>query len=553
MERRRYRRILWFFARVLIAAAWWDIFLPAVGLRRLSARGRSQRYRRAAASFRQLAVQMGGVLIKVGQFLSARLDVLPPEIIQELADLQDEVQPEDFTEIRRVAESELQAPLEERYAWFDPQPLAAASIGQVHAARLRWSDENGERELPVVVKVQRPQIEAVVKVDLAALRVVAGWVHRYPPLRKHVNLPALLQEFSQSLFEEIQYLHEGKNAETFAAHFAGRADVRVPQVYWSHTTQRVLTLEDVRGIKITDYAAIEAAGIPRSEVSVRLFNTYLQQIFEDRFFHADPHPGNLFIQPGPQPADGSPRPWTLVFVDFGMVGTISPNVLDGLREGLFAVVTRDGARVVKAYQILGVLLPNADLELLEQANNRVFDRFWGKTSPEIMEMKSEEALEFMQEFSGLLYEMPFQLPENFILLGRCLAILSGICTGLDAEFNLWTSVAPYGEKLMRSEGGQNWKTWLSEAGKILQTAVGLPMRADALISRLEQGKLEVRTPDLRTQLARLERSQRRTAAAVVFAAFLLTAAQLYLAGSLLLAGLAAGGALMALISLLLFP
>jgi len=209
--------------------------------------------------------------------------------------------------------------------------------------------------------------------------------------------------------------------------------------------------------------------------------------------------------------------------------------------------------VVKAYQILGVLLPNADLELLEQANNRVFDRFWGKTSPEIMEMKSEEALEFMQEFSGLLYEMPFQLPENFILLGRCLAILSGICTGLDAEFNLWTSVAPYGEKLMRSEGGQNWKTWLSEAGKILQTAVGLPMRADALISRLEQGKLEVRTPDLRTQLARLERSQRRTAAAVVFAAFLLTAAQLYLAGSLLLAGLAAGGALMALISLLLFP
>ena len=534
MNASRYARILIFFGPLLIKFGFWDILLPWLGLRQLSMKTRPQRLSKAARDFRDLAIDMGGVMIKVGQFLSARLDVLPSQVTDELARLQDEVRPESYKDIRQVIENEFNQPLESLFLDFQPEPLASASIGQVHRASLLTRDEldpSQEMILPVVVKVQRPGIQTIIETDLAALDVVTGWLNRYPPLRKHVNLKALLGEFSQTIHQEMDYLNEGKNAETFQKNFKGHREVLVPKVYWQRTTVRVLTLEDVLAIKITDYQAIEEAGIDRAEVANILLDTYLKQVFEDRFFHADPHPGNLFVLPGPPsqacPDQLSPR-WRLVFVDFGMAGTVPDNIYQGLREMLVALGTRDAARVVKSYQILDVLLPSADLELLERAEKHVLDRFWGKSIPDIMKIRHDEVRQFIREFRQLIYDMPFQVPENMILLGRSLAILSGICTGLNPEFNFWPRIAPYAQKLIEADSG--WEFWFKEFSQTLGTLIALPKRTDAIYQRIEQGSLVVKNPELNQQMQRLIQAMRQLTAGLFMAMFFLGALQLFLAG-----------------------
>jgi len=545
MFRKRYRRILFFFARVTLSIIWWDIFLSQIGFRKLAQRNRAERYARYARQFRFMAARMGGVLIKMGQFLSTRLDVLPGYITDELAGLQDEVQPENFEDIRRVVEAEFDMTLEEKYAWFDPQPMAAASIGQAHKARLSQADS---AITEVVVKVQRPHIEEIVDVDLSAVRIPIGWLNHYKPIRKRVNVFALLDEFSRSLHEEIDYLNEGKNAERFGDNFAGDPTICVPQVIWSHTTRRVLTLEDVSAIKISDYEALEAAGIDRKEVAKRLMNIYLKQLFEHSFFHADPHPGNLFILP--KPTEEDPSAWVLTFIDFGMTGSVTPAMLKNLREVCISVGTRDAQRMVKAYKDMGVLLPGADTDMLVQASQAVFDRFWGRSTSEMMEISEEEMKEFVRQFGKLLYDMPFQIPESLILLGRCVGILSGMCSGLDPEFNIWNGVVPYARKLISDDGTTmgGLQGFAKEVINTLGSLAGLPHRAESLMTRLEQGKLEVRTTQLENQVARLAHNLRHAAAAVVFAALLLSAVQLYLAGEYLPAGILAGLALVALIA-----
>lgn len=549
--RQRYQRILWFFGGVLLHVIWWDLVLPKIGLGGRSRRTRPARLQRIAARFRVLAVQMGGVMIKVGQFLSARLDVLPRAITDELIGLQDEVQPESFADVRAVLESEMQATLEEKYLFFDPLPLASASIGQVHRAQIQFAAFAATPHQPagdpaavhVVVKVQRPHIQEIVETDLAALRVVTGWIQRYPPIRRRLNVTALMEEFSRSLYEEMDYLAEAKNGETFAANFAGQPAVRVPRIDWSHTTRRVLTMEEIRAIKISEYAHISAAGIERAEVANRLFDTYLKQIFEDRFFHADPHPGNLFVLP--QPPDGESSPdWQLVFVDFGMIGQVPPRLLNGLREILISVGTQDVGRMVRAYQSMEILLPGADLDLLEKAGQRVFDRFWGKSTTEMVSMGQQEAMAFAHEFGDLLYEMPFQVPENLILLGRSVSILSGICSGLNPDFNIWERVMPYASRLVSAEqGGQ--KVWLREGLAILQSLVLLPRRTEAVLQRIEQGRLEVQLPELRGQIHKLDGAIRRLSGAILSAALFLGAVQLSLAGETTLAWASIAGAALA--------
>jgi predicted unusual protein kinase regulating ubiquinone biosynthesis (AarF/ABC1/UbiB family) len=473
--RARYRRLMVFFSGVAISFIFWEIILPRLGLRALTRRTRSNRYRNVAARFRVLAIRMGGVMIKVGQFLSSRLDVLPPEITEELAGLQDEVPPEQFEEIRKLAEEDLGFPLNEKYESFEEIPLAAASLGQVHRARLCINDPKGDF-CNVVVKIQRPYIDQLIEVDLSALKQVGGWLQKYPPISKRVDVPSLMEEFSTTVRDEVDYLAEGRNAEIFSDNFKDNPRVHVPRVVWTHTTRRVLTLEDVFAIKITDYDAISAAGIDRGDVARQLLDTYLKQIFEDGFFHADPHPGNLFVTPlKGQIEDGKPA-WRLTFVDFGMVGNVPDSLRAGLREMLIAMGTQDAARMVRSFQTLHVLLPSTDLKQLEQMSASIFDMFWGKSMDELRQLSPEEMFRFADRFRDLMYNMPFQLPQNLLMLGRTVAILSGMCTGLDKDFNLWNQLAPYATKLVSQEVGSNWRVWLDEAGNILKELIAIPTK-----------------------------------------------------------------------------
>ncbi len=525
MLRSRYRQIVLFFGKLTLKIIFWDIFLAKIGFGERAAETRSARYIKMAIQFRNLATEMGGVMIKVGQFLSTRVDVLPPEITKELANLQDEVLPEPFEAIRAVAELELGCGLDQQYLEFRETPLAAASLGQVHLATLH-QPENGIQA--VVVKVQRPNIENIIKTDLAALKTVGRWLQRYRPIAKRANIPSLMREFSAITLQEVDYLLEGKNAETFAANFANRPGIKVPKVIWSHTTQRVLTLENVQAIKITDYEAITAAHIHREQVAQRLFETYLQQIFEDGFFHADPHPGNLFVAPIAGSQSENPA-WTLTFVDFGMVGRVPPHIRAGLREMAIGVGLQDSNRIIKSYQMLGVLLPDADLKLLEQVEERAFERFWGKSMAELQNIGIDELNEFASEFRDILYEMPFQMPENLIFLGRCVAILSGMCTGLNSDFNVWLGLAPFAKQIIQEETLHGFDFWKDEIGDIGRAMINLPRRVDQTLRKIERGDMVVDTPQLNRYAGRLEKTGQRMIHALIFATFFFSGIQLYLA------------------------
>lgn len=488
---RRYRRILFFGFRLTLSFIWWEIILRRLLGRSFVRRGTLVRMQRFAREFRVLAIEMGGVLIKLGQFLSARVDLLPREVTQELAGLQDEVPPEQPEAILAVVEAEL-GPLEHVFQYFDKEVQAAASLGQVHRARL----VDGA---PVVVKVQRPGIDSLIDVDLAAVRTVARWVGRYPPIRRRMDLLALLDEFARTLYEELDYLAEARNAETFAANFASDPYIYVPAPYWTHTTRRVLILEDVGSIKIVDFEAMEAAGIDRSAVAQRLFRAYLQQVFYDGFFHADPHPGNLFVHPLEWQEDNAAlpgRPFLLVFVDFGMVGHITPATKRQLRELAIGLGTRDAARVVRAYERMGFLLPGADLELIERATSRVFDRFWGISMGELAQFDYDDFRQFSSEFRDLLFAMPFQIPKDFIYLGRMFGILSGMATQLDPDFNLFGEAEPFARQLLREELAGGWEELRDQISQWGRTVLGLPDQLHLVLNKSAQGDLEFRvSPD----------------------------------------------------------
>ncbi len=544
--RARYWRIMAFFARATLGFIYWELFLPRIGLRGLTRRTRSNRYRRVAVQFRSLAIRMGGVMIKVGQFLSSRLDVLPPEITGELSGLQDEVPPEKFEDIRREAETDLGAPLKEKFESFDQTPLAAASLGQVHRARLCVEDVKGDF-CDVVVKIQRPFIDQLIEVDLSALRQVGGWLEKYPPIARRVDVSTLVGEFSTAIREEVDYLAEGRNAGIFTENFKDVPRVHVPRVVWSHTTRRVLTLEDVFAIKITDYDAITAAGIDRSEVANELLGIYLKQIFEDGFFHADPHPGNLFVTPLPGQMENEKPAWRLTFVDFGMVGRVPDNLRAGLQELLISVGTRDAARMVRAYQTLDILLPGADLKLIERAESQVFELFWGKSMSELRGISHAEMFRFADQFRELMYNLPFQLPQNLLMLGRTVAILSGMCTGLYSDFNLWNQLAPYASKLVSQEAGSNWRVWLDELGIVLKELIALPSQAGRVLSQMERGDLTVQVPAVSRQMGFLEKAINRLTGSVIFAALFLGSIMLYADGKELLAYILFGCSGLALI------
>ncbi|QEO14477.1 AarF/ABC1/UbiB kinase family protein [Agromyces intestinalis] len=534
-SRARYRRILRFALRYMVQAWWFELVLPRLGLSSLAARQRAARLQRIARNFHELAVSLGGLMIKVGQFMSSRLDVLPPEITDELEGLQDEVPPVDFAAIRALAEAELGVPLERAYAFVDPEPVAAASLGQVHRARLATDDAAQAGFADVVVKVQRPGIDQVVAVDLAALRKVAGWLDRVRIVSDHVDLPVLIEEFAATSREEIDYLHEAANAERFAEAFAGDARVESPAVAWERTTRRVLTLADVTAIKVNDVDALRAAGIDPSAVATAFADVMFDQLFVHGFFHADPHPGNIFVTPGVRApgggaagdaTSGAAPDWHFTFVDFGMMGEVSEHLREGLRRLVIAVAARNGRQLVESIQQVGVLLPSADTAVLEHAMTELFARFGGMGFAELREVDPREFRDFGTEFGDIVRSLPFQLPENFLLIIRAVSLTSGLCSALDPAFNIWDAVEPYAARLLRDESGNAVQAFAKEAVAVAGITARLPRRVDDMITRFENGQIAVDSPRLELRIRSLERLAYRLISAVMFAALLISGAVL---------------------------
>ncbi len=473
------------------------------------ARPRLETLIRVLREFRQTAVALGGLLIKLGQFLGARADLLPPEALEVLAGLQDEVPPENFADIRRVVEKELGAPLYEVFASFDPEPAGSASLGQVHHARLHDGRE-------VAVKVQRPGIDRIIQLDLASFRFVLGVVRRLVPrVARIIDLRMLYREFSRTVYEELDYQHESRNARQFAQMFAEDNGIGACVPLEAYTTKRVLTLTWVDGIKISQTDQLDAAGVDRSLLAVQLVNSYFKQVLEAGFFHADPHPGNIFVQPNAS-ADGGPR---LVFVDFGMMGTITPRLRQGMLD-CFAGMTRgDAAQTVRGLDALGFLGEDADREVIEQAVGLMLGHF--RQLP-FGHIRSVNQREVMGDIGSVLYEQPLRLPAQFAFFGRMVGMLTGLATTLDPNFNFLAVATPYAQQFLGVSGGIDSLLALLGVGSLedlgrnalrdgiatARSLIELPRRLDRVLARAERGDLHVVVePSSRARNARAARGR----------------------------------------------
>ncbi|MDH6236322.1 AarF/UbiB family protein [Cryobacterium sp. CG_9.6] len=523
--RTRYRRIVRFAGWNLAVTWFFELLLPRIGLAKIAERTRSKRMLRFAQRFRVLAVDLGGLMIKVGQFLSSRLDVLPPEITKELEGLQDEVPAVPFPEIRTLAEAELGTTLREVFTTLAKTPVAAASLGQAHRAYLGPLAEADTGLGAVVLKVQRPGIDEIIDIDLAALRRVAGWLTHVRLVSDRVDARALVEEFAQTSLDEIDYLKEATNSERFAANFAEDDRVSVPGIVWERTTRRVLTLEDVTAIKITDTKALLEAGIDPKEVAPVFASVMFDQLFTHGFFHADPHPGNIFVTPLPDGESGAP--WKLTFIDFGMMGEVPASTRKSLRQLLIATASRDGKALVAGIRDVGVLLPSADTTELERAMVQLFARFGGMGFAELREVDPREFRDFGRQFADVVRALPFQLPENFLLIIRAMSLTSGVCSALDPAFNLWDSVEPYAAQLIKDERGNVVQDVAKQALAAVGLAVRLPKRLDSLITNFDEGTVSVTTPGVERRLSRLEGTARQLLAAILFGVVLIAGAVLY--------------------------
>lgn len=558
VPRGRSLRMQWRFLMVLIWAAqlfarviFWQVYARKIAPGYVE-RTNSDRWVRYARQFRRFAIARTGLFIKLGQFISTRVDALPESIIRELESLQDEVPTEPFPRMKKHIEAQLGS-ITSRYAWFDEKPIGAASLGQAYRAKLK----SGER---VVVKVQRPNIRKVCYTDIAALKIIAGVANRFSFVTRRANPSALVREFGEVVLQELSYLNESANAARFGEMFTKDPGVYIPEMYPDHSTDTVLTMEDVTSIKISDFAGLEAAGVSRKAVAKRLMDTYLRQIFETRFFHADPHPGNLFIYPLPVDdpqkyiAAGGGRPFYLIFVDFGMTGSLTREIADGIVDTLTAVIARDAHKLINSYDRLGFILPGADLKRIEQAATAAFNEVWGLSMTEIRDMDFDRAANLAAEFNDLIKTMPFYLPQDFIYLGRTVSILSGMSTQLDPDFNPWHELEPYAQRLAAqgfgaqvSSGGGALTGWelarsvlSGGGGKLISLASQaitrqIPPLNDGLnvLSTLNAGEMRVITEPsslYKAELNKLESAQKTTSRAVMFVGVLITATLFYTNG-----------------------
>ena len=348
-------------------------------------------------------------------------------------------------------------------------------------------------------------------------------------------MPALLEEFARTLWQELDYRAEADNAEQFAAIHADNPRILIPRVYREHSTSRVVVLEDVEALKIGDTAALTAAGIDTKDVADLLLEAYFKQIFVAEFFHADPHPGNLFIRPQPAVADVPPdtgRTFQLVFVDFGMAVRLPKAMGESLRKVLIGVTQRDSNQLVEAYRDLGFFLPGADIERITEAHEAILDQIYGRNLLDLTQPAPREIEAIGREFRDLLFDFPFQIPQDFIYLGRALGMISGLVSMLDPHINPWRQIERYGQQLLRGQSLQQFRDkGLGSLLELVRPYLATPARIQRLLEEAEKGRLRVQLKSDRDAVRQQERLEKRIgqlAWSVVGAAGILSATLVYL-------------------------
>ena len=436
--------------------------------------------------------ELQGLFIKVGQLISIMTNFLPEEFRKELEGLQDAVPPRPYADIERRIREELGRPPSEVFASFDPKPIASASIGQVHFARLL----DGTK---VAVKVQYPDIEDVVRRDLGTLRRIfwiVGWFVPYE------GLSELYREVRAIVLEELDYRAEADNAARIAAHFEGRRDVAFPKVVGALSTGRVLVTHFEAGCKITDRPGVKQRGLDRSQLARQVVEIYCQQIFTDGLYHADPHPGNLLVRPG---ADGEPP--TIVFLDFGAVAEIPANVRAGIVELLQGALTRDTRRIVGAMKQMGFVARGANEQMFERVIEYFHERFQENISLDSLNLKDikfdpQKGLESVADLRKMdisLRELSasFHIPKEIIVLERTLLLLMGLCTELDPTLNPMTVIRPYLERFVLGDEG-DWSQLLVETSKdVVMSITALPAEIRKFLRAAHAGEpVDVEEPPI---------------------------------------------------------
>jgi len=403
-------------------------FLLALGWDHLTGQEERQRPRRAA-QLRQLITRLGPTFIKVGQALSTRPDLVRRDYLEELTLLQDQLPPFPNELAFALIEQELGRPVGELYRELSPEPVAAASLGQVYRGRLPSGEE-------VAVKVQRPGLLPILTLDLYILRRLAHILQPWLPIHMKDDLSLIVDEFGEKLFEEIDYLNEACNAEKFADNFRNDPTVKVPKIYWAWSSHRVLTLEWIHGYKLTDASAVQKAGIPMRQFVQIGVRAGLRQLLEFGFFHADPHPGNLFLTP-----DGR-----LAYIDFGMMDQLTQEAKEQLADALVHLVNKDYTELARDFVRLGFLPPDTDITPIVPMLEWVWQEAVGT---QIRDFRFKDATD---SFSDLMYRYPFRVPAHFALIIRSLVTQEGIAMSLDPDFRIVDAAYPYvAQRLLTGE------------------------------------------------------------------------------------------------------
>jgi predicted unusual protein kinase regulating ubiquinone biosynthesis (AarF/ABC1/UbiB family) len=382
-----------------------------------------------ANQLREILTQLGPTYIKVGQALSTRPDLIKKDFLEELIKLQDQLPAFDNELAMQIIERQLKRSVEELYKEISPYPVAAASLGQVYKARLYTGEE-------VAVKVQRPNLLPIITRDLYLMRWVATWIKPFLPLNLGDNLTIVVDEFGVKLFEEIDYENEGRNAEKFATNFQDDPTIKVPAIYWRYTSQTVLTLEWINGIKLNDLAAIEAAGLDRDTLIRLGVTSGMRQLLEFGFFHADPHPGNLFAL-----ADGR-----MAFIDFGMMDQLTQHTKETIAGSVVHLINKDYKSLTDDFVKLGFLTPDIDISPIIPALERVLGNAMGES------VGNFNFKTVTDEFSELMFEYPFRVPAQFSLIIRSLVTQEGVALSLNPDFKIVEIGYPYvAQRLLNGE------------------------------------------------------------------------------------------------------